>query len=37
MAPLPAMGLIGNPEVVSVARDADAKLRAALKTLEGVR
>jgi uncharacterized protein (DUF302 family) len=34
MAPLPAMGLIGNPDVVGVARDADAKLRAALRQLE---
>jgi hypothetical protein len=34
MAPLPAMGLIGNPDVVSVARDADAKLRSALGRLE---
>jgi uncharacterized protein (DUF302 family) len=34
MAPLPAMGLIGNPEVVAVARDADAKLRSALGRLE---
>jgi uncharacterized protein (DUF302 family) len=34
MAPLPAMGLIGNPEVETVARDADARLRAALGRLE---
>ena len=34
MAPLPAMGLIGNPDVVSVAKEADARLRAALDTLE---
>lgn len=34
MAPLPAMGLIGNPDVVAVAREADAKLRAALARLE---
>ena len=35
MAPLPAMGLIDNPDVVAVAKDADAKLRAALARLEG--
>ncbi|MEZ5291896.1 MAG: DUF302 domain-containing protein [Vicinamibacterales bacterium] len=34
MAPLPAMGLIGNPDVVDVAREADAKLRAMLSRLE---
>lgn len=34
MAPLPAMGLVGNPDVVSVAREADAKLRSALDRLE---
>ena len=34
MAPLPAMGLIGNPEVESVAREADARLRSALQRLE---
>lgn len=34
MAPLPAMGLIGNPDVVSVAKEADSKLRAALTELE---
>jgi len=34
MAPLPAMGLVGNPEVEAVAREADAKLRAALQRLE---
>jgi len=34
MAPLPAMGLIGNPEVEAVAREADARLRAALGRLE---
>jgi uncharacterized protein (DUF302 family) len=34
MAPLPAMGLIANPEVVGVAREADARLRAALERLE---
>lgn len=34
MAPLPAMGLIGNPDVVSVAKEADARLRAALARLE---
>ena len=34
MAPLPAMGLIGNPAVVGVAKDADAKIRSALTRLE---
>jgi uncharacterized protein (DUF302 family) len=34
MAPLPAMGLIGNPAIVSVAKEADAKLRAALGEVE---
>jgi uncharacterized protein (DUF302 family) len=34
MAPLPAMGLVGNPDVVAVAKEADARLRAALERLE---
>lgn len=34
MAPLAAMGLIGNPDVVAVATEADARLRAALDQLE---
>lgn len=34
MAPLPAMGLVGNPELVAVAKEADARLRAALGQLE---
>lgn len=34
MAPLPAMGLVGNPEVAIVAKEADARLRAALTSLE---
>jgi uncharacterized protein (DUF302 family) len=34
MAPLPAMGLIGNPEVVAVAQEADARLRSALVEVE---
>ncbi len=34
MAPIPAMGIVGNAELESVARDADVKLRAALTTLE---
>lgn len=34
MAPLPAMGLVGNPDVEAVARDADARLRRALTHLE---
>ena len=36
MAPLPAMGMIGNPELESVAREADTRLRRALERLEGV-
>ena len=34
MAPLPAMGLVGNPTIVDVAKEADAKLRSALARLE---
>ena len=34
MAPLPAMGLVGNPAIVGVAKEADAKLRSALASLE---
>lgn len=34
MAPLPAMGIVGNTELVSVAREADARLRNALHRLE---
>lgn len=34
MAPLPAMGIVGNAELESVAREADAKLRRALERLE---
>jgi uncharacterized protein (DUF302 family) len=34
MAPLPAMGLIGNPDIIAVAKEADARLRAALDRLE---
>lgn len=34
MAPLPAMGMIGNPELESVAREADERLRRALERLE---
>ncbi|MBY0497920.1 MAG: DUF302 domain-containing protein [Cyanobacteria bacterium] len=34
MAPLPAMGLVGNPHVSEVAKEADAKLRSALTRLE---
>jgi uncharacterized protein (DUF302 family) len=38
MAPLPAMGLVGNPEVAAVATDADTRLRTALSQLvEGIR
>jgi len=34
MAPLPAMGMIGNDALVDVAREADQRLRAALAALE---
>lgn len=34
MAPLPAMGIVGNTELVEVAREADARLRNALRRLE---
>ena len=34
MAPLPAMGLVANPAVVDVAKQADARLRSALAILE---
>lgn len=34
MAPLPAMGLVGNPDVTEVAREADRRLRSALRRLE---
>lgn len=35
MAPLSAMGVVGNPGLEEVAREADARLRRALATLEG--
>jgi len=34
MAPLPAMGMVGNRELESVAREADSRLRSALQSLE---
>jgi uncharacterized protein (DUF302 family) len=34
MAPLPAMGIVGNSALVDVAREADARLRRALERLE---
>jgi uncharacterized protein (DUF302 family) len=34
MAPLPAMGLVGNPAIVEVAKEADTRLRSALARLE---
>jgi len=34
MAPLPAMQMVGNPELNDVAKDADARLRRALSALE---
>lgn len=33
MAPLPTMGMIGNPELESVAREADARLRRVLEAV----
>lgn len=33
MAPLPAMALVGNPTIVEVAKEADARLRSALARL----
>jgi uncharacterized protein (DUF302 family) len=35
MAPLPAMGIVGNKELQVVAKEADARLRSALQRLEG--
>jgi hypothetical protein len=35
MAPLPAMGIVGNKELQGVAKEADARLRGALRRLEG--
>jgi uncharacterized protein (DUF302 family) len=34
MAPLPAMGIVGNSALVDVAREADARLRRALERLD---
>ena len=34
MAPLPAMGMIGNKDLVDVAREADTRLRSALQRVE---
>ncbi len=34
MAPLPAMEMVGNPELHEVAKEADARLRRALAALE---
>lgn len=34
MAPLPTIGMIGNPALDSVAREADAKMRRALERVE---
>lgn len=34
MAPLPAMGLVGNTELEGVAREADARVRKALQHVE---
>jgi uncharacterized protein (DUF302 family) len=34
MAPLPTIGMIGNPDLEDVAREADARLRRALERVE---
>ncbi len=34
MAPVPAMGFVGNPELEPIAQEADARLRRALHALE---
>ena len=34
MAPLPAMGIVGNPELQGVAKEADSRLRRALNHVE---
>ena len=36
MAPLPAMGMVGNKDLQDVAKEADARLRSALQRLESV-
>jgi uncharacterized protein (DUF302 family) len=35
MAPVPAMGMVGNPALSGVAAEADARLRRALAAIEG--
>lgn len=35
MAPLPAMGIVGNKDLQVVAKEADTRLRSALQRLEG--
>jgi uncharacterized protein (DUF302 family) len=35
MAPLPTMGIVGNPQLQSVASEADARLRRALENVAG--
>lgn len=35
MAPLPTIGMIGNPQLQDVAREADARLRKALEAVAG--
>ena len=35
MAPLPTIGMIGNPDLQSVASEADARLRRALENVAG--
>ena len=37
MAPLPAMGIVGNATLEEVAREADARLRRALQSLEATK
>lgn len=35
MAPLPTMGMVGNPELQSIAAEADSRLRKALEEVAG--
>jgi hypothetical protein len=34
MAPISAMGIVGNPELKDVAKEADERLRRVIETLE---
>ena len=37
MAPVPAMGMVGNPALGGVAAEADARLRRVLAAIEGAK